>query len=308
MSGPAGACPLCGGPLRPAGLDAWDRLVTGEGPFALLECPRCELGVTVGGDGELERFYGGEYFESFYSAAPRAPASGLERLRERYRRRAAARRFAAPPFAVGGIAPGRVLDIGCGVGELLSRYAELGWRPCGVEPEQRAAELARRRGADVHTGTLDDQPWEPGSFDLVVFSHSLEHIPDPLAALRTARDLLAPGGAIAIHAPNWACWQRRVFRGRWFHLDLPRHRQHFSPRSLAFAATELELELASAGTDATVISLAYSVHYLIAGHWRPGWRLWLAYAIGAALYPAAAPVNRVLGADCCYALLRRTRP
>jgi hypothetical protein len=53
-----------------------------------------------------------------------------------------------------------------------------------------------------------------------------------------------------------------------------------------------------------VISIAYSLHYVIAGRWTPGWKLWLSYAIGAAVYPAVAVINRLLGADCCYAVLR----
>jgi SAM-dependent methyltransferase len=293
--------------LRPSGVKAFDRLVTGDGPFAVLECAACSYGVTdpqLSG-AELERYYGGEYFHGFYGSG--APSGPLERARAAFRRHAAARRFARPPLALPRGAPGRVLDVGCGSGELLAHYATRGWEIFGIEPAATVAERARRRGATVHEGTLEDQPWQRATFDLIVFSHSLEHMSDPLAALRVASELLVPaGGTLAIAVPNWRCWQRWLFRGRWFHLDLPRHLWHFSPRALSVAAERLELEPVEIATSATVISVAYSLHYVIAGRWTPGWRLWLAYALGAAAFPAVAVINRLAGADCCYALLRRT--
>lgn len=298
-----GPCPLCGGQLVRGPVSAIDRLVTGEGPFAVFECPRCRYGVTEPQlrGAELERYYGGAYFGSFYEAG--APAGLLERARGLYRERASTRRFARAPFAPDR-GQGRVLDVGCGSGDLLAHYRGLGWEAFGIEPAAEATRLARERGLSVHHGTLADQPWQRGSFDLVVFSHSLEHIPEPLGALAAARELLAPDGQIAIHLPNWSSWQLRVFRGHWFSLDLPRHLQHFSPRALEVAAARLELEVAELGTDATLIAVAYSIHYLLAGRWTPGWRLWLSYALGAAVYPLAALANRALGADCCWAVLR----
>jgi SAM-dependent methyltransferase len=284
--------------------------VTGAGPFGVLECRSCSYGVTAPQlrGSELLRYYGADYFEGFYGHDEDAPRNRLERARERFRARAAARRFARTPFTVSRQRPGRVLDVGCGSGELLAHYAAAGWEALGVDPSEVAVAAARRRGVAVHLGTLDDHPWQSGSFDLVVFSHSLEHIPEPLDALRAARELLAPGGRVAIAAPNWRCWQRWLFRGRWFHLDLPRHLQHFSPRALAVTAGVLGLDPLEIGTSSTVISVAYSVHYLLAGRWTPGWRLWLAYAIGAGAFPAVAVINRLAGGDCCYAVLRRPEP
>jgi SAM-dependent methyltransferase len=198
-----------------------------------------------------------------------------------------------------------VLDIGCGGGELLAQYGAHGWSMFGVDPAPQAAAAARRRGATVHEGTLAAAPWPPASFDLITFSHSLEHIPLPLAELRAARELLAPGGRIAIEAPNWRCWQRHLFRGRWFPLDLPRHLQHFSPRALRRVAGAIELEPEAIGTRSTLISSAYSINYVIAGRWREDRRLWLAYALGLAVFPFVWVADRVAGGDCCYAVLRR---
>jgi SAM-dependent methyltransferase len=299
-------CPLCGRELRANAARAFDRLVTGEGPFTVSECRACGYGVTVPQlrGAELDRFYGGEYFGGFYDDGS-TPASGvLERARERFRQRGARRRFGHAPYAVSGLEPGRVLDVGCGGGELLAHYAAIGWDAFGIDPAPRAVAAARRRGLVVHEGTLADRPWGTMKFDLIVFSHSLEHIPEPLDALREAAASLAPRGRLALALPNWRCWQRHLFGGRWFHLDLPRHLQHFSPHALDVAADRLGLEVVGIGTSSTVISGAYSIHYLLAGRWTPGWKLWLAYGLGAAAFPPMALINRLAGADCCYALLQ----
>jgi 2-polyprenyl-3-methyl-5-hydroxy-6-metoxy-1,4-benzoquinol methylase len=287
---------------------ALDRLVTGEGPFEVRECAACEYGVTFPDldEEELSRFYGEEYDEGFLEHSDRPARHVLQRLRERYRRRSAERRYGRPPFQSAGATVGRILDVGCGSGGLLGHFAARGWKPYGIDPSRAAADSAARRGAAVHCGTLRDQPWPAGSFQLITFQHSLEHIVDPVDALRRARALLAPGGLLAVEVPNWSCWQRRLlFRNRWFSLDLPRHRQHFSPRALARLAALLELEVHAEGTSSTAISTAYSVHYLIAGRWSPGWKLWLSYALSIPILPLVMLGDRAATGDCCHIVMRR---
>jgi 2-polyprenyl-3-methyl-5-hydroxy-6-metoxy-1,4-benzoquinol methylase len=286
---------------------AFDRLVTGEGPFEVMECPACEYGVTVPelGEDELSRFYPDQYYEDFYEHSD-GEDHLLHRLRERYRRRSAGRRYRRPPFQGDELAAGRILDVGCGSGELLEHFADSGWRGYGIDPSPAAVESARRRGAEAHHGTLVDQPWPAGFFDLITFQHSLEHIVDPVDALRRARMLLVPGGLLAIEVPNWDCWQRRLlFRNRWFGLDLPRHRQHFSPQALDRLGGALDLNVRALGTSSTAISTAYSLHYLIAGRWSPGWKLWLSYALSLPLLPFVWLGDRIGGGDCCYVLMER---
>jgi 2-polyprenyl-3-methyl-5-hydroxy-6-metoxy-1,4-benzoquinol methylase len=305
LNDPAG-CPICAQPLRPASVSARDRLVTGEGPFQILECPGCELGLTVPQltDEELGPYYADSYYEEFYEHSGKEGAGLLVRMRDQVRRRGAERRYASQPLRFGRVPRGRLLDVGCGSGELLEHFAALGWEPYGIDPGAAAAASARRRGAEVHEGTLLDHPWEEGTFQVVSFQHSLEHIVDPLPALERASALLAPGGILAISVPNWASWQRHLWRGRWFVLDLPRHQQHFSPRALTRLAERLNLRLEDVGTSSNAISTAYSVHYLIAGRWTPGWKLWLAYGLSLPLLPFVFLGDRLGGGDACYAVIR----
>jgi SAM-dependent methyltransferase len=304
------ACPICERALRPSGTSGIDRLVTGEGPFDVAECAECRYGVTLPPMSveELARFYPDEYYEDFYEHSGERGGGVLHRLRGAFRRRSAARRYRHQPFQLEGIEAGQMLDVGCGSGELLADFAARGWETYGVDPSAAAVAAAARRGAVVHRGTLRDQPWEPGSFQAIAFQHSLEHIVDPVAALRIARTLLAPGGRLLIAVPNWACWQRRLlFRGHWFSLDLPRHQQHFSPPALARLARLLDLEVEVVGTTSMAISTAYSLHYLLFGHWSPGWKLWLSYGLGIVAFPLVALGDRFGGGDSCYVVMERRR-
>jgi 2-polyprenyl-3-methyl-5-hydroxy-6-metoxy-1,4-benzoquinol methylase len=71
-----------------------------------------------------------------------------------------------------------------------------------------------------------------GSVDAVSLWHVLEHVEDPGTALRAVRAWLAPGGVLLVGVPNLASWQARLAGPRWYHLDLPRHRTHFTPTGL----------------------------------------------------------------------------
>jgi SAM-dependent methyltransferase len=305
MSNPQ-QCPICAAPLRPTRIRAYDRLVTGEGPFSVAECGACQYGVTVPqlSEAELAPYYADSYYEDFYEHTGGSGANPLHRLRELLRRRGAERRQRRPPLALDSIPPGRALEVGCGAGELLAHFKTLGWETYGIDPSAAATAAAACRGAKVHTGTLADQPWA-GTFDLIIFQHSLEHIPNPVGAVRAASELLAPGGRLIVDVPNWMSWQRRLFGNRWFVLDLPRHLQHFSPRALARLAERVGLEPRSVGTNSNAIATAYSVHYLIAGRWTPGWKLWFAYAVSLPLLPFILLGDRVGGGDACYAVLTR---
>jgi len=300
-------CPICGGPLNPTDVRAYDHLVTGDGPFGVRECTACRYGVTDPqlSNAELGPYYASDYYAGYYEHGGPRSRNPLYRLRAAFRKRSGERRNRQRPFDVEGIPPGRFLDVGCGGGELLRSFAARGWEPYGIDPSEQAVETAAGRGAKVHCGTLADQPWEEGSFQLIGFNHSLEHIVDPIDALRSARDLLAPGGLLAIAAPNWTCWQRSRFGNRWSSLDMPRHQQHFSPQALRRTAETLELELSSVGTTSAAGAATYSIHYMLAGHYTPGWKLWLSYAIAIPVLPFVFLGDRFGGGDCCFAVMRR---
>ncbi len=97
----------------------------------------------------------------------------------------------------------RLLDIGCGPGFLLKTAIARGWDAHGVEPSRQAAAHAHALGAKVTRGLFDaHSAAELGRFDVVNLTNMLEHVPDPITILTLARDLLDPGGVLAVGVPN----------------------------------------------------------------------------------------------------------
>jgi O-antigen biosynthesis protein len=118
----------------------------------------------------------------------------------------------------------RVLDVGCAAGALASELkARNAAYVAGIELDPEAAAKARGRIDELVEGSaLDgDLPWEPGSFDLVVFADVLEHLPDPDRALQRFIPLLSPGGRMVISVPNMRFWSvlLRLIFDRWAHTD-----------------------------------------------------------------------------------------
>jgi SAM-dependent methyltransferase len=124
--------------------------------------------------------------------------------------------------------PGPVLDVGAGDGTLLDALSVRGRDALGLE---RGSDRADIRAADV--GEIE------GEWAAVVFWHSLEHLPDPAGAIRSAARLLKPAGVLVVAVPNLESLQARAFGDRWFALDLPRHLVHL-PAAALLAGLEQE--------------------------------------------------------------------
>jgi SAM-dependent methyltransferase len=236
-----------------------DRLLGLPGRFEVRTCPRCGGGTTAPALREEE--LAALYPEGYGSHVARA-----SRVLEVLKRLQVSLTLRGAPFAAAlDRAPGLALDVGCARGELGGGLIARGWRVDGVEPSAGAAAVASAHGVDVLAPTLSRAVLEPGSYDLVILRHSLEHLADPIADLERVREALAPGGRVAISLPNHASWQRRLFRARWFHLDVPRHRSHFCADALARALRSAGLEPLEMSSSTSVLGLPASLQYALAG-------------------------------------------
>lgn len=130
---------------------------------------------------------------------------------------------------------GRVLDVGCGNGEFLRLAAKAGWKTAGVEPDPRARTVASQGGNDVRP-TLQD--WEGEKFDYVTINHVIEHLHDPVTALKCLHDLLKPGGRLFLDTPNIDARGHQIFGEFWRDLDPPRHLALFNYKSLTDALVD----------------------------------------------------------------------
>jgi SAM-dependent methyltransferase len=129
-------------------------------------------------------------------------------------------------------APARVLDAGAGQGRFVAAARAEGYEAWGIEPARRGVHRAAQIGAPVAIAAVEDASVAAGSLDAVVLWHVLEHLESPGAALERIRGWLRPGGGLLLGVPNLASWQARVGGARWYHLDVPRHRTHFTADGL----------------------------------------------------------------------------
>ncbi|MHB1567639.1 MAG: class I SAM-dependent methyltransferase [Solirubrobacteraceae bacterium] len=134
---------------------------------------------------------------------------------------------------------GRALDIGCGNGAFLDRMRRHGWDVVGVDTSSAAAEAAHTSfGLAVHVGSLEEAPLAERSFDFVHMSHVIEHLPQPVQALRHVARLMRPGARLYIETPNIDSLGFRCSREHWFPLETPRHLWLFSPATLRRALSD----------------------------------------------------------------------
>jgi SAM-dependent methyltransferase len=109
-------------------------------------------------------------------------------------------------------------DIGCGEGTLCAELRAAGWRSVtGVDASRARVARARRRHPDItfHDSPLEEVDIPAGSLDLIVLDNVIEHLVDPLDAVRRLRTLLAAGGRLVLITPNMESGHFRLLGRRW---------------------------------------------------------------------------------------------
>jgi len=178
---------------------------------------------------------------------------------------------------------GRLLDVGCATGEFLAAGKARGWHAHGVEASEIAAAHAREtHGIEVHTGTLEDAPFSPGSFDVVTMWDVIEHLQHPRTVVERAASLLRPGGLLGLTTPNIRSLRYYVQGRRWWVVGPNEHIFYFSPVTIDRLLRRCGFEVAFIDT--------FGPH--IGGH---GWPR--------ALRPVAGVARRVLRAGTRRGLL-----
>jgi SAM-dependent methyltransferase len=208
--------------------------ITGDA-FQVLRCRDCGLAHT---DPLPPAEQMRNYYPTSYYGTERRFIKAIDWLLDRVNARKARRLAGAA-----GSEPGSVLEVGCGHGLVLDQLRRLGWNVTGTEITEESSLYARQvLGLDVRIGDLRGLALPDDSYDLVIVWHVLEHLPDPEGQLREIGRILRPGGLLVVGVPNFGSTEALWARDKWFHLDVPRHLSHFSPKSLRhmFAAAGLE--------------------------------------------------------------------
>ena len=152
----------------------------------------------------------------------------------------------------------RVVDVGCGAGLLLRSLHELGFRALtGIEPYLRH-EVALPDGVRIERGTLSDVN---GEWDLIMFHHSFEHVPNPAGVLADAASRMTGGACILIRVPVVPSFSFDRYGEDWVGWDAPRHLFIPSVRGMERLAAAAGLRVTLVRYDSTELQFWGSEQY-----------------------------------------------
>jgi SAM-dependent methyltransferase len=219
------ACPLCGERRQSRNFIAHDDNWGMEGRFTYGTCSAC--GVCYENprpdEGILPHYYPFAYgglFKDLDGEAQKRIASEVH------------------TFRAAGILRhvncGSLFDVGCGSGFFMEYMRRNGWSVAGIDTSAAHTAFARDRLllSNVRTGSWPISPESADRYDVVTMFHVLEHMIDPVSAIKAAHALLKPSGFIVIETPNIQSWPARIFGRHWVTLDAPRHLVLFSLQTL----------------------------------------------------------------------------
>lgn len=247
-------CPLCGAV-------AFDVVGEKDG-MKILRCRACTVQYSERAPevSQLAVIYGKEYFNG-------APAGYPSYEADESLHRSRAKGYLAD-LTRHASSPGSILDVGCATGYFLDEARSAGWHVRGCEVSEWAATHARRRfGLDVVLAPFPTPLVGPQQYDAVTFLNVFEQLPDPRGAELALRDLVAPGGLLALETWDVDALIARLSGMRWH-----KYRPHDTPiylnrRSLSTLFAPEHWTLVEYRARTKWITLAHGLHALgLAAH------------------------------------------
>ncbi len=152
----------------------------------------------------------------------------------------------------------KVLDVGCGSGKLLYKLAEFGFTSLlGVDI------YIQKEIHSEHLKVLKQSLHDVvGTFDLVMFHHSFEHLSNPIETLNKVVQILNDDGVCLIRIPTTSSYAWEHYRGYWVQLDAPRHFYLFSVRALELLVEQVHMVVDKIVYDSTSFQFWGSEQYL----------------------------------------------
>lgn len=152
----------------------------------------------------------------------------------------------------------RILDVGCGPGDVVEALGRMGFRcVLGCDPFI-AADVTFPSGARVVKGGVDAVP---GTWDLIMMHHSFEHVLEPRATIRTLEGMLSPRGRILLRFPNVGSVEFTRYGRDWWGIHAPRHVTLPSRRGLELILEGTSLRIADVWCDSQPDHYLYSHEY-----------------------------------------------
>lgn len=139
--------------------------------------------------------------------------------------------------------PGNILDVGCGVGYVLSGISDT-WNKYGVDISKWAAEKAKKYGI-IFQGDLEQAHYENDFFDVVVLNHVIEHLNNPIEVLVEIRRILKSNGKLLLSTPDFKCGLAKEFNHNFRMLHDKGHISLFDTVGLFRLLSDLEFRVES---------------------------------------------------------------
>lgn len=151
----------------------------------------------------------------------------------------------------------KLLEVGCSGGVFILKAIEAGFDAQGIEPSVKAVEFCRKQGLKVKKGLFWQSSYSPESFEVIVVSHVLEHVVDPLRFLRIAWKLLRNNGFLVLAQTNYQGSIPKLLGKFWEGWVIDKHLWHFSSRGLAILLNNTSFTL----VDAKILPLGYRLQW-----------------------------------------------
>lgn len=157
-------------------------------------------------------------------------------------------------------ARGRLLDIGTGGGSFPHVAEKRGWQAEGCEPNRWLCEWALKNyGLAIRSGTVFEQHYPAGVYDVVTLWDVLEHTPDPKAEIGEVHRLLKEGGLVVINVPDAGSWMARLMGRSWIYL-LDVHLYYFTRATITKLLEDSGFELVTLRPHFQWLGLGYILH------------------------------------------------
>ena len=156
----------------------------------------------------------------------------------------------------------KILDIGCGTGNLLLELRELGFiHLVGIDPYIEK-DIEYKNGVKILKRTIQEfSESENGKYDLIMFHHSFEHIQEPFETLEASKKLLNSDGIVLIRTPVVDSWAWENYRENWVQIDAPRHIFIYSRKSMEILAQKTGFKIKEILYDSTEFQFWGSEQY-----------------------------------------------